>query len=339
MNTTEPTHDRATHAPGMPTETPTGVPALASRRRRRRGPVLVAGALAAAVAIASAGCSTTSATEPTVAPPPTAATSAPVREATTTTVVRPTAPVDELVPVGGARMHVRCTGSGAVTVLLVAGFGDAGESWTKVAPAVAQKARVCTSSRFGLGQSDPPPATQTFATGAADLRSALRTLREPGPYVVVGHSFGGAEAVSFAAQNPGEVHGVMLVDASPTTWPQAVCAVPDDGTAKAKELALTCAMFSPVNNPEHLDVAAAFAGTAAVDSLGMVPLVVTTASRHSYPGLAALEEERLNAVWDAGQQRWLSLSSASHLVRVDGTSHTIQLDRPEVVVEQVANLL
>src|SRR6478672_738998 len=67
----------------------------------------------------------------------------PSRDRTTTTtatsapepaVHRPTGPVDALVPVGpdGARMHLVCSGAGPSTVVLVSGFGDAGDSWGAV---------------------------------------------------------------------------------------------------------------------------------------------------------------------------------------------------------------
>ena len=42
------------------------------------------------------------------------------------TLVRPVETVDELVSVGGARMHVRCIGVGDTTLLLIAGFDDGG---------------------------------------------------------------------------------------------------------------------------------------------------------------------------------------------------------------------
>ena len=78
--------------------------------------------------------------------------------------------------------------------------------------------------------SAPEPATrhaptQTFETQAPDLHALARQAGEPGPYVVVGHSFGGAEAVTFTSQYPDEVTGLMLVDASPTTWPTTACSV------------------------------------------------------------------------------------------------------------------
>ena len=88
-----------------------------------------------------------------------------------------------------------------------------------------------------------------------------------------------------------------------------------------------------------LDGPTAFAEVATIDSLGRVPLTVITAARHPYPGLASSEEARLNQVWDAGQQHWASLSSSARIVSVENTSHDIQLDRPDVVIDQIQRLL
>ncbi len=116
--------------------------------------------------------------------------------------------------------------------------------------------------------------------------------------------------------------------------------MPDDGTEAAGEFRRSCdAVADPSRNPERLDGPAAFAGVAAIRSLGSTPLTVLTASEHPFPGLAAAEAARLGQVWDAGQDHWASLSSASELIRVDRTSHYIQLDQPAVVIEQIRRLL
>ena len=99
----------------------------------------------------------------------------------TTTVERPTEVVDELVRIDHGRLHLRCVGAGPTTVLLVAGWGDGGDKWGAIEPTVAERARVCSYSRFGTGTSDPPSTTQTFATQAADLHALLDTARRAGP--------------------------------------------------------------------------------------------------------------------------------------------------------------
>jgi pimeloyl-ACP methyl ester carboxylesterase len=180
---------------------------------------------------------------------------------------------------------------------------------------------------------------QTFTSQAGDLRSALQSLDEPGPYVVVGHSFGGAEAVAFASMFPDQVSGLLLLDASPTSWPAAVCAVPADGSDGARSFAETCAMFAADGNPEHLDAPSAFAEVDSLASLGALPMAVVTAAAHPYPGLAAGELAHLTDVWNTGQQDWASLSSAGQVVAVADTGHDIQLDQPAAVIDQIHALL
>ena len=238
-------------------------------------------------------------------------------------------------------MHIRCIGTGDTTVLLIAGFGGSTESWVKVEPAIDTRARVCSYDRPGTGTSDPATSTPTLATQATDLHALLSTIGEPGPYVVVGHSFGGAEAITFASRFADEVTGLVLIDASPATWPAALCAVLDDGSAAAATVHSTCNdSFLPTGNSEHLDVAAAFAEVSRVDSLGSIPMAVVTATVRELPaGLAAVEVARLTEAWNQGQQDWMRLSTAAHLVAVDHTSHHIELDQPDVVIDEITRLL
>ena len=146
-------------------------------------------------------------TTPRVAPTTTITTGGTPTTAVTT-VARPTATIDELVGAEGERVHVRCVGHGDTTVVLIAGFGGDTTGWANVEPAIAGRARVCSYDRPGTETSDPAIATATFTTEATDLHDLLRAIGEPGPYVVVGQSFGGAQAVTFAALYPDEVSGL-----------------------------------------------------------------------------------------------------------------------------------
>src|SRR4249920_3958767 len=128
--------------------------------------------ITASLAAAACGNSTTQETADTVSAPSPSTTFSPatttigpattVSPATTTvspattTVERPTEVVDELVRIDHGRLHLRCVGAGPTTVLLVAGWGDGGDKWGAIEPAVAERARVCSYSRFGTGTSDPP---------------------------------------------------------------------------------------------------------------------------------------------------------------------------------------
>jgi pimeloyl-ACP methyl ester carboxylesterase len=255
---------------------------------------------------------------------------------------RPTVAIDRLVDLGGGagRLHLRCEGRGATTVLLLAGWGDGGDRWGPLEGGLAERARVCVPARFGTGTSDPPAGTQTFATQAADLRRLLEEAGEPGPYVVVGHSFGGAVAMAFASAHSRDVVGLALLDTSPPTWPATVCAVPDDGSALAATFRDTCAQMSdPTANPERLDAVRAFREVAAMPSLGRLPLVVLTRAAPAYPGLADDAASDLATAWRRGQEEWAARSQLGRVVPLDTEEHDVHLAAPDRVLDEVRGLV
>jgi pimeloyl-ACP methyl ester carboxylesterase len=292
-----------------------------------------ANAVAAPSTTTTVGSATTTVSPTTVDPAPTTVEPAPSTVSPApTTVERPTEVVDDLVRIDHGRMHLRCVGAGPTTVLLIAGWGDPGDKWGAIEPAVAERTRVCSYARFGTGTSDAPSTTQTFATQAADLHALLDTAGESGPYVLLGHSFGGAEAVTFASTYEDEVTGLILLDATPTTWPATVCSVP------AYEAGCTV-MRDPSLDSERLDVFPAFEQVATITSLGDLPMTIMTAAHRDPSGLTADEVTRLDAEWAAGMQDWAGMSPASTVVVVEDTGHHIELDQPQLVIEELLELL
>jgi pimeloyl-ACP methyl ester carboxylesterase len=261
---------------------------------------------------------------------------------TTSLAPRPSGTTDELVTVSGGHLHLRCSGSGATTVVLIAGWNDDHTSFSTIDATLAVSTRVCSYDKFGTGTSDPAPNPQRFSTQATDLHELLRLTNEPGPYVVVGHSFGGDIAVSFASKFHDEVRGLLLLDATPTTWNSVLCAVLDDGAAFATGLAGVCAMQAdPSNNAEGIEGPSAFAEMDGIASLGSLPLIVDAAADRGYSDQGASPElaTQLTDAWNAGQRHWVSLSSQGELVEVPDTGHYIHIAQPDLVVEQVTSLL
>ena len=79
---------------------------------------------------------TTVATPSSVATPTTVATPATVGPPTT--IAHSSAVVDEFATVDGARMHIRCVGAGATTVVLIGGFNDGGDNWGAIEAPLAR---------------------------------------------------------------------------------------------------------------------------------------------------------------------------------------------------------
>src|ERR1700756_4136118 len=95
-------------------------------------------------------------------------------------------PPGRLFDVGGYRLHLRCEGQGSPTVVLESGGGMTSNEWTLVQPDVAKFTRVCSYDRTGLGWSENGAPSDPVGV----LHTLLRTGEVPGPYVIVGHSYG-----------------------------------------------------------------------------------------------------------------------------------------------------
>ncbi len=123
-------------------------------------------------------------------------------------------PLGKLVDLGGHRLHVYCTGQGSPTVVVENGLGDFSIDWALVQSRVSGFTRICTYDRAGYAWSDPGPKPCTFGQLNLELHDALSKLGEKGPFVLVGHSYGGPVIRNFAITYPREVAGMVLVDAA-----------------------------------------------------------------------------------------------------------------------------
>ncbi len=116
--------------------------------------------------------------------------------------------------VNGHRLHLDCRGSGSPTVVLFSGLGEFSQSWTGITEQVAPTTRVCGYDRAGQGWSDDVSSPQDGIGAARDLHALLAVAGEHGPYVLAGHSIGGNYALTYAAQFPSQVAGMVLLDSS-----------------------------------------------------------------------------------------------------------------------------
>ena len=125
----------------------------------------------------------------------------------------PFARAQQLVDIGGGRrLHLYCSGKGPITVVFDAHAGGAGSSWFAVQPHVAKRTRACVYDRAGFGFSDAATRPNTLGNAVEDLHKLLGAAGIAPPFVLVGSSYGGANAQLYAYRYPGEVKGMVLVE-------------------------------------------------------------------------------------------------------------------------------
>ena len=119
-----------------------------------------------------------------------------------------------MVDLGGFRLNIYCTGSGSPTVVFDSGLEDWAPAWITIQPEISRTTRTCTYDRAGNGLSDPGPMPRTTARIVTELHVLLRNAGEKGPFILVGHSFGGINVRHYADRYLTEVAGLVLDDAS-----------------------------------------------------------------------------------------------------------------------------
>jgi pimeloyl-ACP methyl ester carboxylesterase len=111
-------------------------------------------------------------------------------------------------------LSIDCRGQGSPTVVLDSGLGVPAIGWNPVQTEVAKFARVCSYDRAGYGWSGATSAPRTSVQIVKELHALLEAAGEKGPYILVGHSFGGYNVRVYNGQYPSDVAGMVLVDAS-----------------------------------------------------------------------------------------------------------------------------
>jgi len=273
-----------------------------------------------------------------------------------------------LVDIGdGRKIYLECRGSGSPTVVLISGKGNGAADWNEildpadpmhevpydmvgtgkgevhrsesaVLPSVSSFTRVCTYDRPGTridGKDISTPIPQPHPVDHAldDLRKLLAASGEPGPYVLVAHSYGGLIAELYARTYPGDVVGLVMVDTATELMRQVASPEALDGWDKNNRMSLPAA-------PEAVELADAFEKIDAAPPLPDLPTVVLSADKSWQP--AAFDAQRKAADsaqvsfsdWLAAQDLLAASLNAKH-IKETKSGHNIYLYEPQLVTNAI----
>lgn len=113
----------------------------------------------------------------------------------------------------GRKLHYMEQGTEGPTVVFESGLGFSRNAWGLVQPIVGQKVRAVVYDRAGTGKSEAYTSPRTIEAISKDLNELLTALGA-GPFILVGHSFGGAIVRAAVEANTERIRGIVLVDQS-----------------------------------------------------------------------------------------------------------------------------
>lgn len=243
------------------------------------------------------------------------------------------APGERVEITSGHALYVDCRGSGSPTLVLEAGMGSDSGTWSPVLDELAEITRTCAYDRTGRGRSDGGSAWD-LAGMSGELSALLAAVGEPPPYIVVGHSLGSVIGRVHATLRRDEVAGLVLVDGfDPDIFDERV--VPLLGPIRDQYVGQTADLWRAVGSVESIDAERSRGQLAESDVTGLF-IEAIVAPRID----ARLDDATNQAILDSMAAGYEALSPGHvTFTAAWGSSHMVQFDRPEVVVEAVRRIV
>ena len=109
---------------------------------------------------------------------------------------------------------------GQPLIVFESGFATPMDHWSRVLKGVSELGPLLTYDRPGIGKSEPDNELPTIKNVADKLLKILDHLSLEPPYLLVGHSLGGAYVRGFAVYHPEVLAGLVIIDPADFTETQ-----------------------------------------------------------------------------------------------------------------------
>ena len=126
------------------------------------------------------------------------------------------APTDATIAANGLTLHYRDWGGDGLPAIALHGFALNCHSFDEVAPALNDRLRVIALDQRGHGASQWAARAEDYTRDqmVADVEAVVAGLGLARP-VVIGHSMGGMNAMTFAGRHPEQTRALILIDVGP----------------------------------------------------------------------------------------------------------------------------
>jgi pimeloyl-ACP methyl ester carboxylesterase len=250
---------------------------------------------------------------------------------------------ENMIDVGGRKLHCCVYGNGSPTVVLVSGLEAPQAYWNSVIPDLAARTKVVTYDRAGVGRSEIGDLSTHGEQSAKDLHVLLDRLGVPKPYILVGHSYGGNVVRLFASRYPDHMGGLILED----TQHEDVL-IELRKILKGKDLEafeqLAADMFRAPENPkteaDYRDITRDQVRKS--KPLPPIPFVILTSAGRAKAMGPMFSDEALDKMAesdDSLNKKLAALIPGGRQIIIEGTGHDIHVDKPEALIAPVVEMV
>ena len=251
------------------------------------------------------------------------------------------------ISVDGRQFAYEVVGAGSPTVVLETEIGAESGEWAQSPTPSRDQKLVFRYDRAGRGESDPGQGNRDALTMVGELNALLEATQTKGPYLLVGHSFGGLLMRLFANARSADVYGLVLVESIhhrqfQVLGPAFPAPSPSDAPALVQMRDFWTGGWRAANSTtEHIDFERSFAQDRAVTSLGNLPFfVVSAAGFLNTPFIQdAAARQRMQRLWNELQADLTHLSYHHSIVYLEKSGHFVQRDDPDSIVMAIEALL
>ncbi len=253
------------------------------------------------------------------------------------------------IEVEGRQVFIRCNPGTGPTVMIYAGLGETSGHWLAVMDGLADEFSLCAFDRPGYGGSEPGPLPRTPSANAATLHELRSAAGFEGPFVLVGHSLGGLNALAYWVEHPSELAGMILLDPPPRAWleQRRFPGLWEMAVSAGEELQAASEIARAASSPEAPQLAAMAsehrsmmefgAATMAVDSFCDLPLLVIASARPN--PVFGDSAETYQQFWVEENRRLAARSSRGRVEVLNGVGHNMNQEAPELVVSLIRDFL
>ena len=249
--------------------------------------------------------------------------------------------VDNLVDVGGYRLHFRVYPGSEPAVLLESGGGADATYWDNLGPLLARDtgATIITYDRAGYGESDLPHTLYDIRQEVAGLWRGLEQLSLTSSLILLGHSFWGLLILVLANEHPSAVRGLVFLDAMNVEFIEALGGAeglinhplsqhPFDRSDREK---LTKPQLAALRVEAGIPDAVALLRSLSVPQ--HIPIRVITAGIPWWPKPVE------NRAWRESHAHLAASVKDGKLLVAERSTHMVPNEQPEIIVAIVAELV